>query len=177
MRRARISTSVPTRPPALEHAGRRPRNRRERLRKHRPHRQSVLWEDRPAGSLMSAGVVVSLPTASDQKLDAGQSTLMYMQPFTGFILTSGDLYFQGSARSACRWLGPSRSCRSRTWASVTTSGAIRLARGCCRPWLRRWKCITPPRSGRWTAASDLVRRFHRQSANSQHDRFHARLDL
>jgi hypothetical protein len=55
----------------------------------------VLWEDRPAGDLLSAGVVVSIPTASNQQLDPGLSTLMYFQPFTGFILTSGDLYVQG----------------------------------------------------------------------------------
>jgi hypothetical protein len=55
----------------------------------------VLWEDRPSGSLLSAGVVVSIPTASTQQLDPGLSTLMYMQPFSGFILTSGDLFVQG----------------------------------------------------------------------------------
>lgn len=57
--------------------------------------KAVLWEDRPAGSLLSAGVVVSFPTANDQKLDPGLSTLMYFQPFSGFILTSGDLFLQG----------------------------------------------------------------------------------
>jgi hypothetical protein len=57
--------------------------------------KAVLWEDRPAGSLLSAGVVVSVPTASNVQLDPGMSALMYFQPFTGFILTSGDLFFQG----------------------------------------------------------------------------------
>jgi hypothetical protein len=57
--------------------------------------KAVLWEDRKAGDLLSAGVVVSFPTASNQMIDPGQSTLMYFQPFSGFILTSGDLYFQG----------------------------------------------------------------------------------
>jgi hypothetical protein len=57
--------------------------------------KAVLWEDRPAGSLLSAGVVASIPTASNQQLDPGISTLMYFQPFTGFIWTSGDLYVQG----------------------------------------------------------------------------------
>jgi hypothetical protein len=57
--------------------------------------KAVLWEDRPAGSLLSAGVVVSFPTANSQELDPGLSTLMYFQPFSGFILTSGDLFIQG----------------------------------------------------------------------------------
>jgi hypothetical protein len=57
--------------------------------------KAVLWEDRPAGDILSAGVVASVPTASNVQIDPGISALMYFQPFTGFILTSGDLYVQG----------------------------------------------------------------------------------
>jgi hypothetical protein len=56
----------------------------------------VLWEDRPSGSLLSGGAVVSIPTASNRNLDPGLSTLMYVQPFSGFILNgSGDLFVHG----------------------------------------------------------------------------------
>ncbi len=57
--------------------------------------KAVLWEDKPTGDLLSGGVVVSVPTASNVQLDPGISALVYFQPFTGFILTSGDLYVQG----------------------------------------------------------------------------------
>ena len=57
----------------------------------------VIWEDRPTGDLLSGGLVVSIPTLGSQKLDPGLSTLMYMQPFSGFILTSGDFFVQGFA--------------------------------------------------------------------------------
>jgi hypothetical protein len=57
--------------------------------------KAVLWEDRPSGDLLSAGVVTSLPTASNRLLDPGMSTIAYLQPFTGFILNSGDLFVQG----------------------------------------------------------------------------------
>jgi hypothetical protein len=57
--------------------------------------KATLWENRASGDLLSGGAIISIPTASNQKLDPGLSTLAYVQPFTGFILTSGDLYLQG----------------------------------------------------------------------------------
>jgi hypothetical protein len=57
----------------------------------------LLWDDRETGNCLSAGAVVSFPTASNQKLDPGLSTLLYLQPFTGFIWNSGDLFVQGFA--------------------------------------------------------------------------------
>ena len=55
----------------------------------------VLWENRPTGSLISAGATVSLPTASAKLINPGSSTLTYVQPFAGFIVNRGDLFFQG----------------------------------------------------------------------------------
>src|SRR5262245_63935559 len=43
--------------------------------------KAVLWEDRSAGNLISAGATISVPTASSKKLDPGQSILAYVQPF------------------------------------------------------------------------------------------------
>jgi hypothetical protein len=57
--------------------------------------KAVLWEDRSTGNLISAGATISFPTASSKKLDPGMSTLMFMQPFGGFIWTSDDLYVHG----------------------------------------------------------------------------------
>jgi hypothetical protein len=57
--------------------------------------KAVLWEDRPSGDLLSAGMVVSFPTSNNAKLDPGLSLLTYVQPFSGFILNSGDWFLQG----------------------------------------------------------------------------------
>jgi len=38
------------------------------------------------------------------KLDPGLSTLMYVQPFSGFILNSGDLFVQGFTSMTLRRL-------------------------------------------------------------------------
>ena len=45
--------------------------------------KALLWEDRPTGDVLSAGVTLSLPTASSRLLNPGQSTLAYAQPFGG----------------------------------------------------------------------------------------------
>lgn len=57
--------------------------------------KGILWEDRETGSLLSAGATLSIPTASTQKINPGQSTLSFVQPFVGFILSRGDLFVQG----------------------------------------------------------------------------------
>jgi hypothetical protein len=57
--------------------------------------KAVVWEDKQSGSLLSAGAVISFPTASSIRLNPGQSLLAYMQPFGGFILQNGDLFVQG----------------------------------------------------------------------------------
>ena len=57
--------------------------------------KAVLWEDRPSGDLVSAGVTLSLPTASSKLLNPGQSVLAYVQPFGGFIVNRGDFFVQG----------------------------------------------------------------------------------
>jgi hypothetical protein len=57
--------------------------------------KAVLWEDRPTGSLISAGVAVSMPTASSRLINPGSSSLTYVQPFAGFIVNRGNLFVQG----------------------------------------------------------------------------------
>jgi hypothetical protein len=57
--------------------------------------KAVVCEDRQSGSLLSAGATLSVPTASNIKIDPGMSTIAYMQPFGGFILNRGDLFIQG----------------------------------------------------------------------------------
>jgi hypothetical protein len=57
--------------------------------------KAILWEDRQTGSLLSAGATVSVPTASSQLIDPGPSTLLYLQPFGGFIINRGDFFVQG----------------------------------------------------------------------------------
>jgi len=57
--------------------------------------KGVLWEDHQTGSLISAGATISFPTSSSRKINPGQSTLAYFQPFGGFILSRGDLFIQG----------------------------------------------------------------------------------
>lgn len=57
--------------------------------------KAILWEDREAGTLLSAGATLSFPTASSKKINPGSSTLAYMQPFGGFIVNRGDLFVQG----------------------------------------------------------------------------------
>ncbi|HEX4589079.1 MAG TPA: hypothetical protein VH120_04075 [Gemmataceae bacterium] len=57
--------------------------------------KALLWDDRESGSALSAGAVISIPTAGSLKLDPGLSALMYVQPFSGFILTDGDAFLQG----------------------------------------------------------------------------------
>jgi hypothetical protein len=55
----------------------------------------VLWEDRDTGDLISAGATLSFPTASSKLINPGSSLLLYVQPYAGFILNRGDLFFQG----------------------------------------------------------------------------------
>jgi hypothetical protein len=57
--------------------------------------KGVLWEDKATGSLISAGLTMSVPTASSRLIDPGPGTLAYVQPFVGFILSSGDFFLQG----------------------------------------------------------------------------------
>jgi hypothetical protein len=57
--------------------------------------KAVLWEDRPTGDLISAGVTLSLPTASSFLVNPSQSIVLYVQPYGAFIYNSGDLFFQG----------------------------------------------------------------------------------
>jgi hypothetical protein len=57
--------------------------------------KAILWENRQTGDLVSAGATLSFPTGSDQKLNPGQSTLVYLQPFGGFIVNRGNVFFQG----------------------------------------------------------------------------------
>jgi hypothetical protein len=57
--------------------------------------KAVAWEDRDTGSLLSAGAVISFPTASSKLINPGQSTLLYTQPFTGFIFNQWNLFMQG----------------------------------------------------------------------------------
>jgi hypothetical protein len=57
--------------------------------------KAVVWEDRAAGDLISAGATVSFPTGSNLKIDPGQSIIAFVQPFGGYIFTSGDLFVQG----------------------------------------------------------------------------------
>jgi hypothetical protein len=57
--------------------------------------KAVLLEDRETGSLFSAGATLSFPTSSSKLINPGQSVVAYMQPFGGFILNRGDLFFQG----------------------------------------------------------------------------------
>ena len=51
--------------------------------------------DRHTGDLISAGVTLSLPTASSLLVNPSQSLLLYVQPYGAFIYNSGDLFFQG----------------------------------------------------------------------------------
>src|SRR5262249_975064 len=57
--------------------------------------KGVMWDDPASGSLISAGATVTFPTASTQKIDFGVSTLAYLQPFAGYILSRGDWYVHG----------------------------------------------------------------------------------
>jgi hypothetical protein len=57
--------------------------------------KAVLCEDRRTGSLLSVGTTISLPTASSRLINPGSSTLMYVQPFGGFIVNQGDFFVQG----------------------------------------------------------------------------------
>jgi hypothetical protein len=57
--------------------------------------KAVLWEDRASGNLISGGATISFPTASNLKIDPGQSIVAFIQPFGGYIFTSGDLFVQG----------------------------------------------------------------------------------
>jgi hypothetical protein len=57
--------------------------------------KALLWEDRGTGDVLSAGATISLPTASSHLLNPGQSTLLYVQPFGGFLFNNGDLFVQG----------------------------------------------------------------------------------
>jgi hypothetical protein len=57
--------------------------------------KAVLWEDRHTGDLISAGVTLTLPTASSLLINPSQSIVLYVQPYGAFIYNSGDLFFQG----------------------------------------------------------------------------------
>jgi hypothetical protein len=57
--------------------------------------KAAVWEDRAAGNGISAGVTMSLPTASNRKIDPGMSTIVFVQPFAGYVFNSGDWFVQG----------------------------------------------------------------------------------
>jgi hypothetical protein len=57
--------------------------------------KAALWEDRAAGNGISGGVTLSLPTASNKKIDPGMSSVTFVQPFTGYVFNSGDWFVQG----------------------------------------------------------------------------------
>ncbi len=57
--------------------------------------KAVLWQDRQTGDLISAGVTLSLPTASSLLTNPSQSIVLYVQPYGAFIYNRGDLFFQG----------------------------------------------------------------------------------
>jgi hypothetical protein len=57
--------------------------------------KAIVCEDCATGSLVSAGAVVSFPTADFNRFDPGYSTRLLFQPFAGFILNRGDWFFQG----------------------------------------------------------------------------------
>jgi hypothetical protein len=55
----------------------------------------LLWEDPETGSLLSGGAVISIPTASSQLINPGQSTLAFVQPFAGYIVCRDAFFVQG----------------------------------------------------------------------------------
>jgi hypothetical protein len=55
----------------------------------------VVWENKETGSLISAGAILTVPTAATQRVDLGPSTMAFVAPFVGYILSSGDFYLQG----------------------------------------------------------------------------------
>ncbi len=57
--------------------------------------KAVLWEDVPSGSVITGGATMSFPTASSKLINPGMSTLMFLQPFGGYIFNFGDFYVQG----------------------------------------------------------------------------------
>jgi hypothetical protein len=57
--------------------------------------KAVVWEDRTAGDVISAGLTTSFPTASNKKIDPGMSSIAFMQPFTGFLFNGGNWYLHG----------------------------------------------------------------------------------
>jgi hypothetical protein len=57
--------------------------------------KAVLWEDRAKANLVSAGAILSFPTASSKLINPGQSIIAYMQPFGAFIYNRGDFFVQG----------------------------------------------------------------------------------
>jgi len=54
-----------------------------------------LAEDRNAAYLVSAGLVISFPTAATPKIDPGPSTATVLQPFIGFVYTRNRFFAQG----------------------------------------------------------------------------------
>lgn len=57
--------------------------------------KAILWEDRETGNLISAGMTMSVPTASSKKINPGMSVIAYAQPFGGFIMNQGNAFIQG----------------------------------------------------------------------------------
>jgi hypothetical protein len=57
--------------------------------------KAVLCENRQTGSLISGGATISVPTASNVKIDPGMSVIAYMQPFVGYILNRDEWFVQG----------------------------------------------------------------------------------
>ncbi len=57
--------------------------------------KAVLWEDKASGDLLSAGMIVTLPTASSRLIDPGPGSLAYVEPYLGFIWCYDNFYAQG----------------------------------------------------------------------------------
>ncbi len=57
--------------------------------------KAVLFQHVPSGSVLSMGATLTLPTASSREINPGMSTLTFIQPFAGYILTNGTVFLQG----------------------------------------------------------------------------------
>ena len=108
--------------------------------------KAVLCENRQTGSLISGGATISVPTASNDKIDPGMSVIAYMQPFVGYILNRDEWFVQGFSSLTVPLVSTQSIVMFNDigvgyWLMRNRSGLITGVR-------RRWKCTWPRRCGR-----------------------------